>query len=124
MTERDERTGKTRLELFIEIERQTGVVAPELRSLPVVPAAARHVWDWFQDLSVARGVGMQFMAITWADMRSYFALLGVRPQRWELAALRRLDSKYLESRAGHAKGRAVSGAKQMRQSMTGKQPAE
>lgn len=115
----DEKTGKTRLQTLLEILKQTGVKAPELASLPRLPVEVAHIWDWFGDLNSARGAGMALEAISWSDMRAYFEMVSVKPTRWEINALRRLDGAWLESRSGRKK-KAAKGARALGSAITGK----
>lgn len=115
----DKRTGKTRLQILLDIQRQTGVTAPELKDLPEVPSEAAHVWRWFCALGGARGSGMAINPIAWSDMTAFFALAGVKPAGWEVEAIRGLDDAYLLSRTDD-KGGVVKGAKALKGRMTGK----
>lgn len=92
--------GKTRLQVLNDIHRQTQILAPELRNIPPLPLAAEHVWFWFCDLSGSRGVGGmgEIQALSWADIAGYFDLIRVKPENWEVSAIRQLDDAYLQSR--------------------------
>lgn len=111
---------KTRLQVYRDIYRQTGVLAQELKALPAIPVEAEHVWEWFCELGGARTNGMAINPIAWADMAAFFTLIRVRPDPWELRAIRALDDAYLESRSDNAKGGVVTGAKAMKQIAPGK----
>lgn len=114
-------TGKTRLQTYLDIERQTGVRAAALDEIPPLPFEAEQVWQWFGDLNRARGSGMVGPeSLSWSDVCAYFQLLGFRPSRWELEALSRLDDKYIASRLGGDAGRGkLSNAKALRRNLTG-----
>lgn len=66
---------------------------------------------------------MVLEAISWSDLRAYFALLGVQPARWEITALRRLDGAWLDARSG-TKKKAVKGARALGSAITGKREKE
>lgn len=107
------------MELLIEIKEQTGVVAPELAALPVLPEETAHIWDWYRSLSGARSAGLSINAISWSDMGAYFHLNRIHPDVWEVEALRALDGAFLESRTS----KVTSGAKDagaLRGQITGK----
>lgn len=87
---------KTRLQVLMDIKAQTGIEAPELKSLGVCPPATQHVWDWFCDLSRARTFGMTANPITWPEMSAYFGLMGIKPCRWEIEAVKRVDETFLD----------------------------
>jgi len=53
---------------------------------------------------------MQLNAVAWSDMFGYFALLGLRPARWEIEAIRSLDDAFMDSRSSSVSGE-VKGAK-------------
>lgn len=111
---------KTRLQVYRDVYRQTGVLAPELEALPVLPVEAEHVWEWFCELGGARSNGMEINPISWADIAAFFGLIRVRPNPWEFRAIRALDRAYIESRAYDEKGGVVAGAKAMKQLAPGK----
>lgn len=95
------------------------MVAPELERLPALPIETAHVWEWYQDLSAARGAGFSINAIAWTDMWAYFDLKRFRPEPWEVQAIRALDDAFLMSRLDETTG-AVAGAKTLKNRMTGK----
>lgn len=92
--------GKTRLQVFLDIHKQTGRIAPELLRLPDIPQAAQHVWGWFCDLSVARRHGYDGPEwIGWDEIAAYFDLIRVKPENWEVFAIRQIDIAYMKSRS-------------------------
>ncbi|OUL98543.1 hypothetical protein A8M77_30955 [Variovorax sp. JS1663] len=94
-------------------------MAPELASLPELPRETAHIWDWYQDLSGARGAGFSINAISWIDVWAYFQLKRMTPQPWEVQTLRALDEAFLQSRLDETAG-TVKGAKHLKNRMTGK----
>jgi hypothetical protein len=76
------------------------------------------VWEWYQDLSAARGAGFSINAIAWTDMWAFFDLKRFRPEPWEVQAIRALDDAFLMSRLD-ATTSAVAGAKTLKNQMTG-----
>jgi hypothetical protein len=94
-------------------------VAPELANLPDLPEETAHIWQWYCDLSSARGAGFSINAIAWTDIWAYFDLKRMRPEPWEVQTIRALDDAFLVSRIDEATG-SVAGAKSLKSRMTGK----
>lgn len=107
---------KTRLQVLNDILRQTGVKAPELSALKQIDPAVDHLWTWFARLGRRRPSGRP---ITWSEMASFFALNGIRPQKWEVEALEALDDLYIETKADNRASRVVSGAGAMKAAAPG-----
>lgn len=105
--------------MLIEIREQTGVIAPELANLPDLPDETAHIWNWYGDLSAARGAGFSINAIAWTDIWAYFDLKRMRPEPWEVQTIRTLDDAFLVSRVEEATG-SVAGAGALKGRMTGK----
>lgn len=100
MTKVDKDTGKSQMQVQFEIKELTGITTSVMKGAPDYPLQVRYLWNWFVELSKGRSAGpMAANAINWSDMSAYFSLIGVRPMRWELNALRALDDAYLESRS-------------------------
>lgn len=73
-----------------------GASHPLLENPPPMPAAAAHVWTWFQDLNAGRsGNGFGPNPLSWSEIGEWTRLRGIRPRDWELRALRALDALYL-----------------------------
>lgn len=87
--------------------------------MPRVPIETEYIWDWFQDLHGHRRAGFNVDALNWTEILAYFILLDLRPQRWELEAIARLDTAYISSRIDKAQARAAD-AKSMGRFITGK----
>lgn len=51
------------------------------------------------ELNSTRQVGLAVSPITYTDIHAFFTLIGERPERWQLAAIRRLDSVVLKAAA-------------------------
>jgi hypothetical protein len=91
------------------------VVAPELASLAPVPTDVQYLWDWYTELSEARGAGFNVNAIAWSDMHAFFTLSRICPEPWEVRTIRDIDAAYLASRADESTGSVKSaGALQQR----------
>ena len=100
MTKPNKDTGKSKMEVAYEIRELTGVVTSEMKAAPDYPWDTRYIWEWFIDLSRGRSIGaMAVNAISWADMYAYFSLIGIKPMRWEVDAVRALDTIFLEARS-------------------------
>jgi hypothetical protein len=100
----DPKTGKSRLQVLIEIRTQTKVVAPELINMVPVPIEIEYLWDWYLDLANARTAGFSVNALTWSDIRAYFTLLKISPEPWEVRTIRDIDAAFLASRADNTSG--------------------
>lgn len=100
LSKKNER-GKTKLQEFIDIREQTGVVAKELLNLPELPEHVEHIWSWFLDMSADRDYSDMGSPkpISWADRYGYFQLHKIEPFPWELRTLQAIDRAYLRSRA-------------------------
>jgi len=60
------------------------------------PEMASHVWEWFWDLSAARGAnGFGLNPISFADLAAWAAMTGAEPTEWEVAAIREMDRAFL-----------------------------
>jgi hypothetical protein len=88
--------GATRREHLQSVERQTGKAPSELRP-PPFPGAAAEVWSWFVDLDSARQGGFGPTALSYNEIRSYFELMDIQPNRWELHVIRQLDIAAVEA---------------------------
>ena len=67
----------------------------------MLPDALRYVWDWFVDLSNGRGSsGFGPNPLSWPDYDAWCRMMGIQLEKWEFAALRRLDATYLMSQSG------------------------
>lgn len=111
----DPTTGKSRLTVLLEIQKQTKVTAPDLLSMPRIPLEVQYLWDWFSDLSAARTAGFSVNAITWSDLQAYFRLVQICPEPWEVRTIRSIDSAYLASRADSSTGGEVKDATALQQ---------
>jgi len=90
-----------------------------LQNLPPIPPGAEHLWLWFNDLDAKRQAGFSINALSWGDIAAYFTLHGIKPMRWEIDAIARLDNAFLVSRLDSKSGQA-KGAGALKRSMTGK----
>jgi hypothetical protein len=74
-----------------------------------LPTSCEHVWKWFLDLHSSRtSNGFSPDPITYHDMYSYFTLLGMYPEEWELDLLRLIDREVLKIAAKEADKKANS----------------
>lgn len=78
--------------------KQAGVPVPTI----TIPSAAAHVFEWFCDLSDARGGnGFSLNPVSYAEIAAWSALTGARPSPWEIKAIRAMDAAYLSELARH-----------------------
>lgn len=81
----------------MSVWRQTGIKPKELEELVQLPESCYQVWHWFLELHSSRsGNGFGANPISYTDIYSYFSLLDITPEQWELSLLRRLDNTALE----------------------------
>lgn len=113
---------KTRLQVLLDVRRQTGVVAPELESLPVLPFCVAYLWEWFCDLSRGRGrdAAGAPLPIDWSAIWAFFDLLKIAPLGWEIRGIILLDDAYLDSRCGNAGRPSAKSADGLRTAMKGR----
>jgi len=100
------KTGKTRLQVLLDIQAQTGITAGELTNLPPMPETLGYIWEWFLDAHRKRQAGFSMNALSWSDAQAFFQLRRLRPSPWELDAFLQLDesqSSEATSTAGSAK---------------------
>lgn len=84
--------------------RQTGVKPKELDDLIELPNSMLELWIVFLNLNSARSSnGFGINPISYVEIKSYYDLIGVQPEEWELLALRKLDTVVLEIYAEQSK---------------------
>lgn len=68
-----------------------------------LPSSCEHVWKWFIDLHSARSSsGFGINPISYSDIYSYFNLIGMYPDEWELDLIKIMDRKVLSIQAKEA----------------------
>ena len=93
--------GSTRRDHAQSIYKQTRKWPEDYPEEPMLPDALRYVWDWFVDLSNGRGSsGFGPNPLSWPDYDAWCRMMDIRLEKWEFAALRRLDATYLMSQSG------------------------
>ena len=66
-----------------------------------LPSSCEHVWKWFIDLHSSRSSnGFGINPLSYSDTYSYFNLINMQPEEWELDLIKLIDRKVL---AIHAK---------------------
>jgi hypothetical protein len=74
----------------------TGKLPEELANAPEKPVLGGHVWDWFLELSRARGAnGFSIEPLKYLDIAAWSNLTRTRIEPWELRALCLLDGMYV-----------------------------
>lgn len=58
-----------------------------------MPLLAEHIWVWFNDLRTASTA-----PISYQEIQAWAQLTGQNLERWEVAAIRRLDMELLKSK--------------------------
>lgn len=70
----------------------------ELKNLIPLPPETGYIWEWFQDLEVARQASMGGpLPIPWSEIEAYFRLRRIRVDAWEADTIRTLDAEYMVS---------------------------
>lgn len=52
----------------------------------------KHVWEDYQRLSSSRPAGFGVSPISYTEINSYFSLMGIVPEIWEVEAIKIFDS--------------------------------
>lgn len=102
--------------MFLDIEKQTKVTAPELTSLPDLPLEIAHLWHWFSSLNRRRQSGGVLSTLSWESIDGYFNRSGQAPKWWELTAIERLEDMYLKVLDPNAK-QSVAGLGGMKKAL-------
>ena len=88
----------------MSVWRQTGIKPKELEQMLEFPDDMLEVWKFFIDLNNARsGNGFGANPISYSDMYSYFKLIDIQPDGWEVDTIRKLDMIALDAFAEQAK---------------------
>ena len=79
--------------------RQTGKQPADLANAPELPSLVEHLWQWFVDIgnTERQNNGMGISRITSADIRNWCWATGNRPEKWEIAVIKRLDVLWITS---------------------------
>ena len=76
--------------------RQTGRKPKELRDAIELPQSCYFVWKWFTELHTARGSnGFGLNPISYTEIKSYFDLIDIQPEEWEVNLIKALDNEAL-----------------------------
>lgn len=71
--------------------RQTGNKPKELLDLVELPESCQDIWGVFLSLHNSRSYGMSMNPISYSDIKAFFDLYGIKPESWEVQAIRLLD---------------------------------
>ena len=83
--------------------RQTGIKPKELEDIVELPESCISVWKWFIDLHNARGSnGFGINPISYTEIKSYFDLIDMKPDDWELTLIKSFDNEALIAYAKEA----------------------
>lgn len=89
--------GKSLRETLQAVERMTGRMPPEGINPVEFPEFLSELWGWFTRLNAGRGRGFGMQPITEQEIGWFFHNRRIRPQLWQLDALRTLDLVSMES---------------------------
>lgn len=84
--------GNTKRDNLLSAQRQLKRVPKELEDLVELPDCMREYWIWFIRLSNRRPSGMGISAIPYSEMRSFFELMGIVPEPYEIEVIEMFDS--------------------------------
>lgn len=78
--------------------KKTGVKPKELEELIELPSSCYQVWKWFIDLHNARSSnGFGVNPISYTEIYSYFSLINIEPEEWEIDLIKKFDSEALKA---------------------------
>lgn len=78
------------------VERQTGRAHPMIADGPPIPPGCAQLWIDFLELHGSRGsAGFGMARITFADIRAWQDVRGVRFDQWEIDCIRKVDDMWL-----------------------------
>jgi len=79
------------------VERLTKKKPKELTEQVELPESLNECWDWFLSLSKSRLSGFGASPIMYSEMWSYFSLIGVEPDKYEVDIIKMFDSIAMSS---------------------------
>jgi hypothetical protein len=90
--------GKTLRDTLEVVRKMTGRMPEEGVNPVEFPEQMTEVWGWFLGISGRRrrgGFGPELVA--WESMESYFRLMRITPEPWQISVIDRLDRVWFES---------------------------
>lgn len=88
----------------MSVWRQTGIKPKELEGMVEFPDGMVEVWKFFIDLHNARSSnGFGVNPISYSEIYSYFKLIEIQPQEWEIDVIKKLDKVAMEAFAEQSK---------------------
>ena len=91
-----EEDGSTIRDHLNSLWRQSGIEPEQLRNAPQLPALGAHVWAYFCQLNLERGMhAMGPARITSRDMVDWCESTGTTLDLWERAAIRAIDNVWM-----------------------------
>lgn len=89
--------GATLREHYEALAERSGRTVAEIAGLSECPHGCELLWRDFMALSSTRGSnGFSVLRLSWAEIEAYQRLHGFRFAPWEIEAIRRLDSAFME----------------------------
>lgn len=82
---------------MLAIERVTKKKPKELLDLVELPDTFRECWFWFISLNNTRSSGFGMSPITYTEILSYFMLMEIDVEPWEVDVIKMFDGIALES---------------------------
>ena len=96
--------GQTLLSHLKAAEQRTGKVPAMIANAPPMPRGCAQLWADFNELHGSRGsTGFGFARITFADLKAWQEVRGVRLTPWEIDQIRKADDLWLSEYAPRPK---------------------
>ncbi len=95
---RPQKEGGTLREQFAAYRRMAKRRHPEDRGEEPPPQAVAYLFVWYQEIARGRPVSAMghYMPIPSSEILAWCSLSGTRLEQWELDAIRRIDSAFLQ----------------------------
>lgn len=79
------------------LKKATGKTPKELTNLLEAPVLYRTAWHWFMRLSRQRVNGMELNPIGHTAIASFFGMLGIKPEPYEVEIIELWDSMFRQA---------------------------
>jgi len=89
--------GKSQREHLENVAKQIGRKPKELEDLIELPESMKECWHWFLRLNRKRPAGMGISEIPYSEIKSFFDLIGLKPELYELELIEAFDRIAMES---------------------------
>ena len=102
--QQDGRTLKEHLEKVASVAPssswfETPIAPKELEAAPELPSVFNFCWHDFLQLHNSRQAGFSINCLSYTEIKSYFDLMGVRPEPWHVSVIKLFDSLFMQEHA-------------------------